>query len=163
MMSPASRQWVSVPQPLCGQACRPATASLSQSQGTLIPCQAPTGHSEPRPLCPFQAGRTTKPQSCPYQTPRRGSAAPVSGLLAWFHMWQSLHPGSSCSATAQTSRERGGTTSWAVLLQSGPKPAVRIKSDLQVYGAGRKPRSQTTVTKHAQSGPSHDIRSHRQL
>ena len=60
-----------------------------------------------RPASSQWAGQPS-PHSSSYQTLPRGSAATASGLLSWFHMWQSLHLSSSCSVTAQTSRERMG-------------------------------------------------------
>lgn len=62
--------------------------TLPWTQGTLIPqsdmgqSQAPTGHSKAIPLCPFTVDRMSSPTHFPYQTLLRGSAAPVSGLLA---------------------------------------------------------------------------------
>lgn len=85
--------------------CQP----LPWTQGTLIsegPWAKPGTHwaQQGQSTVSIQ-GMNQPPRSFPYQTPLRGSAAPASGLLVWFRMWQSLHPSSSCSATAQTSRE----------------------------------------------------------
>lgn len=112
-----------------GKCISATTPVLGSSRATGCQCppwpRAHVSHCVPSP-------GTGRPAllSSPYQTPLRGSAAPVSGLHAWFHMWQSLHLSSSCSATAQRSREReAGSGTQAVPHQSGPKTRVRTKSD----------------------------------
>lgn len=129
---------------------------LGSSRATGCQCppwpRAHVSHCVPSPGTGWPA-----PLSSPYQTPLRGSAAPVSGLHAWFHMWQSLHLSSSCSATAQRSRERGwerhtGSTT-PVWSQDTCEDKVRLISPW----AWQPTQVPNHIDKQVQFGPSHHI------